>query len=393
MVTIGSILNESLSNGFLVDPFKVRFMKNTGHLKKPREQRIAINQLSTGSFVEVQETTGVTLSLIGKTELTLVGAGSADDNYYDDETVTITYKSNDGVTHNAIMTFNTTTTTEVAFTKFGESSDGSKYVSGVTAVTDFYLLLTMVTSKVTQAGETVGLGSTGVLTYGVIQAAATAAVAADIHGIGDVFVRGIDDSASMQAKAHVLVYFTPWGEQKTATATTGADSTVETRFLGADGTTLVADFYRILTWTTDTVPAGGKNVILCDADVANVNGAGGDVYAMIEEAIKESLHSRFFAPPNRITYIHSIESDFPDVQTSALLLQIGYTPKGHAHAVIEQHTMIGQHTDELNFEVEPDTDMTFKIADTANAATADIKIEIAYGQLRTDTAQSLVGAV
>lgn len=392
MATIGSIINESLSNGFIVEPFKLRFMKNTGHLKNPREQRISINQLSTGSFVEIQETTGVTISLIGKTELTLVGAGSADDNYYDDETVTITYKSNDGITHNATMTFNTTTTTEVAFTKFGTSSDGSKYVDGVTAVTDFYCLLTMVTSKVTQAGETIGLGSTGVLTYGVIQAAATAAVAADIHGIGDVFVRGLDDTASLQAKPHVLVYFTPWGEQKTAGATTGADATVETRFLGADGSTLVADFYRILTWTTDTVPAATKNAVICDAD-ANPNGGGGDVYGMIEEGIKESLHSRFFAAPNRITYIGGIETDFPEVATSGIKIQIGYTPKGHPHAVIEEHTILGQHDDPLRLQCEPDTDMTFKVADVTNAATGNFLINILYGKLRTAAAELVVGAV
>jgi hypothetical protein len=367
-------------------------------MKKPRAQRVHITQLSTGSLVIVEESTGLTVSRIGKTELTLVGAGSADDNYYDDETVTITYQSNDGVIHTAGMIFNTTTTTEVAFTNQGLNSLGVDETG--TVVIDFYNLLTMVTSKVTQAGETIGIGSTGALTRGVIQAAATAAVAADIHGIGDVYVRGIDDTASLQSKATKLVYFTPWGEQKYAEASTVANATTEVRYFESTPdwvvtTVFVGDFYRPLTFWTETVPAGTKNMFLTDADTGNVDGSGGDIYGMIEEGIKEMLTSYFFAPPNRITFIGELGVDVPAAGANSITIEINYTPFGHDHPVKEQHHYAGGigHEHGINLRVEPDTDLHLEIVDVANANTPSITVEYIYGQLTKRYEQIIVGAV
>jgi len=395
MVLVGSMINEPMV--FLEEgEFGKNFIKDTNTIKQPRKHRVHILQLTDGTPTAVEESTGVTIARIGKTELTLVGAGSADDNYYDDETVTITYESNDGVRHTASMIFNTTTTTEVAFTKTGvNSSDGINY--GKVAVTDFYNLLTMVTSKVTQAGETIGIGATGVLTRGVIQAAATAAVAADIHGIGDVYVRGIDDTASLQSKATKLRYFTPWGEQKFAVASTVANATTEVRYFIASSAFVatavyVGDFYRALTFTTETVPAGGKNMILCDEDVTNVDGSTGEVYGMIEEAIKEMLTSYFFAAPNRITYLQSLHVDIPAAAANGVLVHIVYTPYGHPHPVLEEHSLSGgsHHKENLNLRIEPDTDVYLKIADIADASTPSLRIEYMYGKMTSVAEASIL---
>lgn len=391
MVTVGVMLNEKLEFP-IADEFLQQIITSNTWIKKPRIQQIEIQQLSTGSLVPVEEITGSAASLIGKTELTLVMAVSVDDAaYYGGETVTITYKSNDGVTHSALATIDPVKTdNEEPFYKFGLGSDGISY--GAVAVTDFYQLLTMVTSKVTQGGETIGCGSTGALTQGVIAAANTIASAANIHGIGDVYVRGIDDTASMQAKDFKLTYFTPWGEQKDAIATTAADATTEIRFINAAGV-YVGDFYRPITFWAETVPAATKNVLLTDAACSNVNGAGGDVYGFIEEGIKEMLSSYFFAAPNRITIIHGIHVEVATTNANAIIIQINYTPFGHDHQVAIQHVYGGGagHVDVLNLRVEPDTDFYLSLIDVGDAKTPFIGAEYIYGQLTDAASQQILG--
>ena len=397
MVLVGSMINEPMDFQE-EDEFGKNFIKDTSTIKHPRKHKVNILQLTTGSQVAVEESTGVTISRIGRAELTLVCAVSVDDaTYYGGQTVSITYKSNDGVTHAAIMTIHAVATdTEVAFYKTGvNSSDGINY--GTVAVTDFYCLLTMTTSKVTDAGETIGCGSTGALTYGVIQAASTAALAADIHGIGDVFVRGHSDVASLQSKATKLKYFTPWGEQKFGIASTAANATTEVRYLVATSAFVstgvyVGDFYRVITFVTDTVPAGGVYMILCDAACDNVNGVGGDIYGHIEEAIKEMLTSYFWAAPNRITYLKSIHMGIPAAAANGVLLHIAYTPYGHPHAVLEEHSLSGgsHHREALNLRIEPDTDVNLTIADIADPSTPSIILEYVYGKMTKAAELALV---
>ena len=368
MVTVGGVVDNPIIDTE-IEPFaKNLFEKEI--VVKPRRRVIYRQQLSDGTQTDISEVGGVEINGIGSTELTLVGAASANHNNYDGHKIDITYKSNDGVTHGAQMYFNTTdTTTEVAFTKTGAESG---------AVTDFYCLLTMTATFDPEAGHTFGIGSTGALTMGVIQAAATAAVAADISGVGVVYVRGIDDTASMQSKANVLTYFTPWGERKTATASTAANATTEVQFI--IGTVWVVDFYRVAEWSTETVPAVGKYMILTDAVCAAVDGTSGDVWAVIEEGILQSIHSNFHVPATRRAWIHAIHIQFPQLGTSEVAVQIHYTPLGAAQAIIIPINTIGHVHDIFDLEIEPGSEVTFTLADIANAGTADIHIVIYYGQ-------------
>ena len=395
MVLVGSMVNEPMT--FQEEnEFGKTFIKDTSTIKHPRKQRVHILQLTTGTQVAVEESTGVTISRIARAELTLVGAASHLHATYSGEVLTITYQSNDGVTHAATMTFPVTETDETAFYKTGvDSSDGINY--GTVAVTDFYNLLTLSSSIITQAGNTFGIGSTGALTEGVIQAGATAAVAADIHGVGDVFVRGHSDVASLQSKATRLRYFTPWGEQKFAIASTVANATTEVRYFVATSafvatTVYVGDFYRVITFTTDTVPAGGVYMILTDAACGAVDGSGGDVYGHIEEAIKEMLTSYFWAAPNRITYLKSIHMGIPAAAANGVLLHIAYTPYGHPHAVLEEHSLSGgsHHREALNLRIEPDTDVNLTIADIADTSTPSIILEYVYGKMTKAAELALV---
>ena len=373
MVTTGGVWDTPITD-VEIDPF-AKILYDRKIVNKLRKRTIFRQQLSDGTQTAIAELATITITGIGKTELTLVGAASVNSNDYDGHKIDITYKSSNGETHGAQMYFNTTnSTTEVAFTKTGAESG---------AVTDFYCLLTMSATYDPDGGHTFGIGSTGALTMGVIQAGATAAVAADISGVGPVYVRGVDNSASMQSKAHVLKYFTPWGELKTATASTAADSTTEVRFI--IGTVWVADFYRVSEFVTETVPAGTKYLILTDAACGNVDGSGGDVYGCIEEGILQSIHSNFWVPATRRAWLGLIHIQFPQLGTSEVAMQIHCTPLGAAQPMIIPFNAIGHMHYPLGMEIEPDTEISFTMADIANAGTGDFHLTIYYGQKKTST--------
>lgn len=380
MVTVGAMINTVM---LLLEEteFGRKFIKDTNSIKQPRKQVVHIPQLSTGSLVPIEESTGITISRIGKTELTILGAMSANDDDYDGDFATFDYWSNDGIKHSGIYTVNTTlSTNEVACVDS---------ITGI-AITDFYNVVpdSVVFSQAVKAGHDLKIGVTGLATPMItIEENDTTPDAANIHGVGDVYVRGIDNTASLQSKDTELRYFTPWGEQKFAVRTTGADGTTEVRYFVATSafvatSVYVGDFYRPVTFITDTVPAATKNMFLTDSDCGNVNGTSGDIYGMIEEGIKEMLTTYFFAAPNRITYIHSLEIDVPAAAANKVTIQINFTPFGHPHQVALQHHFIGgtNHGRELNYRVEPDTDFYMSISDVATASTPSMDFEYIYGK-------------
>lgn len=315
-----------------------------------------------GASIEIEESATITISQIGKTEITLVGAMSANDNYYDGAIVTAVYVNASGTQATATCTINTDdSTTEVAF------------LVGATPVTDCYQILSLVSSKATQAAETFGCGSTGALTLGVISAESTTATAANLHGVGDIYVRGMDDSASMQSKVYNLDYITPWGTLKHATATTAANATTEVRFFEATysnntytaTTTYVGDFYRIRRFWTASTPASGKYVILTDGDCANVDGSGSDVYGAIEEGFYYSVNSRYMTRNETYVedYLVSVFAEYP-VSAESCTLTVTFTPYGQTQTSMA-FTLLGQYpfTWTPIIRLEPATEVTFIAVD------------------------------
>ena len=188
------------------------------------------DQLTTGSSVEVAMKNGVTITNIGVSGITLVGAFSADDNYYDGSYVYVEYIDSMAVPHRAYMATNTTSTTEVAFTEIGT---GTGAVTDCYAITDLRIYTTMrgVTELATQAGETFGCGSTGVLTLGVIAAEKSAAVEGGMLGVGSVYGRYSGDDTDYDNAKGYMSYTTYAGEEKYAICTMdGADPTNEIIF-------------------------------------------------------------------------------------------------------------------------------------------------------------------
>jgi hypothetical protein len=354
---------ESLSS------LKKHFRESKRTIQETRVGKI-IATGGAGASIEIEESATITISQIGKTEITLVGAMSANDNYYDGAIVTAVYTNAAGTQATATCTINTTdSTTEVAF------------VVGATPVTDCYQILSLVSSKATQAAETFGCGSTGALTLGVISAESTTATAANLHGVGDIYVRGMDDSASMQAKIYYLDYITPWGLLKHAMATTAANSTTEIRFFEATysksgntetytaTTTYVGDFYRIRRFWTASTPASGKYVILTDADCGNVDGSSNDVYGAIEEGFYYSVNSRYMTRDETYVenYLVSIFAEYP-VAAESCTLTITFTPFGQTETSMA-FVLLGQYpfTWTPMIKLEPATEVTFIVVDDAAA--------------------------
>jgi len=367
-----------------------KFLANSEIYKNVKAVRFGYSQLTTGTAVEIEQKTGTAIARIGKTELTLVGAFSADDNYYDGSYVFITYKSNDGITHSAYMATNTTSTTEVAFTEY--DVDGND----IAAVTDFYLTLTIDiydditkgTPLPTQAAETFGMGSTGALTFGVVAAEASSAVAAGRLGVGAVYGRYHTNHNDYDGAVQYMEYVTPWGEVKWAKCTTDTtDSTTEVSFFEGTsvtgygvvtaGTVVVADFYRRRTIYTSFDPNAGHTWLLCDSNCANVDGSGGDVYGMIEEGYFYSIHSEYHCPLQHYAILHFLEMMGPGSATNSAIVTITFTVRGSLQATTLNFTIAAaSQVPHLEIVLEPGTDCTFTIIDTANAFTADVYIKI-----------------
>lgn len=391
MVTVGRMLNGVIDPfAATLSAFNMAILKANIAVKKPRIQNVHMQQLSTGSQVAIEESTDVTISRPGKTELTILGAMSADEADYDGDSCTFQYWSNDGVKHTAIYICGGTSTDEVACVDT---------TTGV-AVTDFYDVVpdTAVFTQAVKGGQTLKIGVTGMGTPNItIEASDTTPDADNIHGVGDIYVRGHSDVVTLQSKATRIIFFTPWGEQFKAIASTVANATTEVRYLIATDAWVstgiyVGKAYRIIKFVTDTVPAGGVYMLLTDTACGAVDGTSGDVFGMIEEAIKEMLTTYFFAAPNRITYLTGLFLDVPDVAANSIKFDINYTPFGHEHAVIEEHLVSGEqmHEHKLALRIEPDTDVYISLADIANASTPTVQVEYTYGQLTTAAAQAIL---
>jgi len=107
-----------------------------------------------------------------------------------------------------------------------------------------------------------------------------------------VYIRAHTDAAGYDTKTITISWLDDAGVIHDPVTTTidVTDSTTEVAVAGA------ADFYRLREMYSDVTPAAGHTLILTDADCANVDGSGGDIYGMIEESNYSSIHSRYFVP-------------------------------------------------------------------------------------------------
>ena len=372
-MSAGAVIYRSIKGNRKYDPHVDQFLTQASVFKNVMAVDMFHSQLTTGSAVEIAEKTGTAISNIGKTELTLVGAMSANDNDYDGDYLYVTYKDVNGDTYAARMTINTTdSTTEVAFYKY--DVDGTVTA---TAVTDCYCITAFSCSQAVKAGHTAGCGATGALTTAVIQAEASAAVEADLHGVGTVYGRYHTDHANYEDAVSYIEYSTPWGEVKYAAVTANDNAVTEELYYEGTlstnrktvtaGSTSIKDFYRLRWLYCSATPESGHTYLLTDADCGNVDGSGNDVWAMIEESNYYSVHSRYHCPLQHNAVMHLLELRGPSSATNYAIVAVTYTPKGHNKETTINFTMSGVDiVEEADIAIEPGTDISMTIIDGAH---------------------------
>ena len=307
-----------------------RYVENLRGTEKVNIFQTIRSQIGTAGTVELEEKADQTIAHVGKAGLTLVMASDVNDNAYDDQTVHIRYITTSGTKGYCYATFDgTASTTEVAFVDVA---------TGLVAVTDFYMpdtetygTLAVVCSVAVQAGDNVCIGITGCvagiadpnLTYIKILAAATSPTLANCHGVGSLWGRTATTHATLYGAILTLDYITPWGtvvEGATCTLD-GSNTTTEVKFLKADGTNYVMDYYRTRNLSTNVPGTTTSHEIrICDFDCAAQ-------YGVIEELLYRSVHTRYMVPKSS-THKAWLGRIRGTVGTAIVTLAITLTPEG-----------------------------------------------------------------
>jgi len=317
------------------------------------------NQASTGSDARIQSTNGGETTVtapLSKTEETWVFAMAADDESVDGETVTLTYKSNDGVSHTTTGTL--------------PSADNSVETAFSPAVSDGYCITSLTISSAATA-QNLGVGPTGDLTRGIIASTATSATEANMHGVGDIWVRGESNHADSVDEDCFVDYMTPWGEVKRgAIATTdAADGTTEERCLESDGSTTVKDCYNIIQFwakATDEPTANSGFFFLTDDACANVDGSGNDVFGCISETEHTATNLTFTACSGCDTWLGKIQAkSIQDAVGDTFLLKVHFTPKGESYQKTIVYNFAYDLDEDLCIPLEEASECYVEIADLA----------------------------
>lgn len=346
--------------------------------------RFSFTQDGTGSEVEISEKGGLTITDKGKTELTIVGAMSANDDDYDDAIATLVYKDADGDEHTATCIINTTdSTTETAF---------NDLATGLVPVTDYYEPVSLSLSVPVKSGHTFGMGTTGVLTYGVIREGETSAVDEDMLGVGTVYARYSNDDASYQGEVMYVSYINNLGEieygyfhtDKTdattevklykgildSTGFTNSDWNIPNIITHVTPTTIpVRNFWRLRTLDISVTPGSGHYFVICNSDMS-------EIYNVVEEGNYESYHSRYTVPTDCESWVTHIAISQSVITSVVSYVTIYYTPLGetHEHKVILSvaNNAISQFDPVI--PIKPGTEVKFTIIGNLAKVTIDIHI-------------------
>lgn len=328
--------------------------------------------LTTGATpLEMLSIENGAVSFIGKTELTLVGAFGEDNGDNNDFVATLVYKDQDGTQHTATCTVTEDhNDTEVAFVK---TSDGT------TEVTDYYCSVSCSSNQAVAAGDTFGWGATGALTKaaggGTIAAETSAATELTMGGVGNIYGFSTTDHEDADGSVLHLDYMTPWGEVKRgATCTYATDSAEHVIFYESDAATTVKDFYRVISLvTTKTTTANGHEGLIGDSDAAD-NGGGGDIYGCINELTDGAVIMRMTAPHDDAgshLYLGKIMASATSgggASADYYQVIIKFTAYGDSIEKTWRTDFDGHMEVEPAILLEPDTDVTFYVADIGDPA-------------------------
>lgn len=233
--------------------------KNTQDFENLNEIQTILAQDGTESEVEIENASGETIALIGKSELTLVLEGSADNAATLGIDYDITYKDQDGNVKSL-------------------SLSGTATMNSVPlAIGSDVYEVTSLTASAAQAVVTITAKVTAGATYATISVNTTEATAAQLFGVGSVYIaQKTDQVATDGSLVNIMEYVTPWGEIKNAVATLNAlDTTTQGRWMeivsGAPTGLYVNNFYRKRFFACIGQVAADE-ILLSDSGQSNIYG-------------------------------------------------------------------------------------------------------------------------
>ena len=332
------------------------------------------NVTTTGATPDLIEADdGIAVAQIGKTELTLLLAGDADNASTNGKTYTLVYIDNDGTENTAVGT--------------GTATLNGTPVAFVPAVTDFYAAVSFTASSA-DANVNVYAATAGIAAiYATIATTATEATEANMHGVGSLYGRTHTDHADGQGKVLQLEYLSGQGTIKYGHCTTHTTSTDEIRFFEGSyststdtvtaTTTTIKDFYRVRRlWTTTAPTANSHEFYICDSDEAN-DGSGGGLYGVILEGAYESVHTTYCPPYGYDAWIGRwCAQAAKSADADSYTFEIIYKQDGGSiyHTDVYEFTEYIKHEEPILLEEEEDVEFYCSDLATADVISGSILI-------------------
>jgi hypothetical protein len=331
-----------------------------------------LTQTSTGTQAELESTDSIAIAQIGATELTLLLAGDADNASTNGKTYTLIYKDSAGASQTAVGT--------------GTATLNGTPVAFVPAVTDFYEAVSF-TPSAADANVNVYAATAGIAAiYATVATTETATNPDACLGVGTIYGRTHTNHDDGDGDVLHMDYFTPWGDfVKNATCTINTtDGTTEVIFRKtttagvlqtlvnntAVTSTLNANdiWYIVDLWTNSAPTANTHEHLITDADCANVDGSGGDVYGVIKETEFSSTFTRFRVPIGFDGWVAEFEFQSPAVTATGddIIFQQYFFPDGYSTRKLYSHNFRNEYKGSHPFKLEEEKDMYVTMADVGN---------------------------
>jgi hypothetical protein len=142
--------------------------------------------------------------------------------------------------------------------------------------------------------------------------------------------------------------------------------------------TTVKDFYRWRRLFTNKLPTSNSgNFIITDADCANVDGSGNDIYGLITVGFYEQLRARYMVPAGYSAWVAKWSAQAAkSADNDSYTFQINYTRKGAAYARTEIYEFIEKASNSTPLLLEEGSEVIFSITDleTADKISGEIVI-------------------
>jgi hypothetical protein len=332
--------------------------KHTKEFPSILQLRQLLNQAGTGNEVELENKSGETIADIGKTAVTVLLDGDADNAATNGLTYTLVYKTVTGVQKTAVGT--------------GTATLNGTPVAFVPAVADLYESVSF-TASAAQGDVEVYAKVAGGITVATITKTETTSSEAQLAGVGSLYAGEKTDQAADLGKKLYIEYINHLGEIKYGTATLDAvaSNTVVLVYQSDSAFTsngkTVKDFYRRRSITSEVNVAD-------EMLFGNINLSA--LYAVIAPTYHESKHSRYFVPTGKRAIISDLF--ITNVVATAIVtyFKITYTKPNESIASTERVYIAQNAVTNIHpmLELEEKTELKIELKGNLGEISVDMKI-------------------